>query len=954
MKPILPITLKGVRQHHLKNLDIEIPQKKLTVITGVSGSGKSTLAFETLYAEGQRRYVESLSTYTRQFLEKMPKPELDSIENIPPAIALEQRNTVLNSRSTVGTQTELMDDLRLLYSKLGSLLCDHCGATVVEITPRHLGEHILERGAKKKFALLAPIEFSSDSKPRSTTFLQSYLSLLAEQGFRRVYWIKKKMWIPLDEPIPAAVPLSALTNRELHLLLDRFNLSEIPDPAKLDADTLTRYWDSLEQALKYGHEKVLVLDLDSMETRHYQTGFACLECGKRHTSPSPNLFSFNSPIGACTRCNGFGFNLDLDEKKIIPDPKTTLGSGCIDPLAKPSAESEFKEFLKSARKHGIRPTESYEDLTDSQKKWVWEQIRAHFAMLEGYRYKFHVRILIRRYQSPVECGSCKGSRLRPEALKVEVGGKNLPELLSLPVDALLDWFRRLDLNEGAKQLLKDLHPRILKRLDFLCRVGVPHLTLNRLTRTLSGGEFQRINLATQLGNGLSGTLYVLDEPTIGLHPEDTDRLLSILRDLRDQGNTLVVVEHETSILKDADWIVELGPEAGKKGGNLVVQGTPAAVRTHQGSRTARFLGPDGGNIRRTRPLRAKSPHLLTIQGCAGHNLKSIDVSFPLERLVVVTGVSGSGKTTLVHHTLAPALLARLSGDELPESDEEEAAEITGLADFRGMSGHERIRKVILLDQKPIGKNSRSNPATYLKIWDEIRKLLSVQSLAISRGYTPGFFSFNIEGGRCPVCKGEGEIAIDMHFMAQVKLKCEDCDGKRFTRPVREIQYKGKSVSDLLEMTVDEAHDLFFEHREIQKRLSVLKEVGLGYLALGQSGPTLSGGEAQRLKIAGALCDSGAGTGGELFILDEPTTGLHQDDVTKLLKLLHDLADLGKSVILIEHNLEVIRNADWVIDLGPGGGSLGGELVAQGTPEDLMRHPRSKTGKALREADPGPH
>ena len=949
MKSNLPITLKGVKQNNLKNLNIEIPRKQLTVITGLSGSGKSTLAFETLYAEGQRRYVESLSTYTRQFLEKMPKPEIDSIENIPPAIALEQRNTVMNSRSTVGTQTEMLDFLRLFFSKLGSLHCDACSSTVVDITAEHLGRHILNEGLNKKFALLSPLEFSSDSKPKSNTFLQSYLALLAEQGFRRVYWITEKTWIELDQPLPKTIPLSALTRGELYLLMDRFNFSSVEKPVQIDSDTRTRFLDSLEQSLKYGHEKVLFLNLDTLSAQAFQTGFACLECGKRHTAPSPNLFSFNSPIGACPHCNGFGFNLEIDEKKVIPDPKKSLIHGCIDPLAKPSSQEEFKRFLRNAQKSGIRPTQNYEDLTSPQRKWVWSEVAAFFKMLEDYRYKFHVRIFIRRYQSPVECTSCKGSRLRSEALSIRVREKSIADLLSLPLDELQTWFTTLILNTHEKQLLKDLYPQILHRLDFLCRVGVPYLTLNRLTRTLSGGEFQRINLATHLGNGLCGTLYVLDEPTIGLHAEDTERLLQILRELRNQGNTLVVVEHETQILSDADWIIELGPEAGKNGGSLVVQGTPSVVIKEKKSRTARFLTPDGMIVSRVHPLRTSATSEITIKGCSEHNLKNITATFPLEKLVVVTGVSGSGKTTLVHHTLAPAIQSFLSVAENSESESDEE-EINSAGHFTEMRGHEGIKKLILLDQKPIGKNSRSNPATYLKIWDEIRKILSQQSLSLSRGYTPGFFSFNVEGGRCPTCKGEGEIAVDMHFMAQIKLKCEDCDGKRFIKPLLDVKFKGKSVADLLETTIDEALDLFYDYPEIKRKLKILQDVGLGYLAFGQSGPTLSGGEAQRLKIAAALCEPESKSGGELFILDEPTTGLHHDDVMKLLEVLHHLVDQGKSVILIEHNLDVIRNSDYVIDLGPEGGLRGGTLVAEGAPEHLMTQAQSKTGKALLAVD----
>jgi excinuclease ABC subunit A len=948
-----PIRLRGVKQNNLKNIDVELPQKKLTVVTGLSGSGKSTLAFETLYAEGQRRYVESLSTYTRQFLEKMPKPDLESIENIPPAIALEQRNTVQNTRSTVATQTEMLDYLRLVFSKLGTRICDVCGHVVVDITPDALKRTVMERGLGRKFALLSPLVFSSDAKPKGATFVQSYFTILSEQGFRRVYWSKTKEWLKLDEPAPKNLKVDALLGGELFLVMDRFDWTENRALKSLDKDDLTRYYDSMEQALKYGHEKVYFLDLAedvagaANASKHYQTGFACLECGATYTKPSPQLFSFQSPIGACPTCNGFGHTLEIDVNKVIPAPNRALNAGAIDPLDKPSAREDYRDFLKFLSKHSIRPTQSWADLPAAHQKKVWGFVQDYFKSLEDYRYKFHIRIFIRRYQSTVECTTCHGSRLRPEALKIQVHEKNISDLLGWPISDLLAWFKDLKLGVNEKALLKDLYPQILKRLEFLVRVGVPYLTLNRLTRSLSGGEFQRINLATHLGNGLCGTLYVLDEPTIGLHPHDIEMLLDILRELRDQGNTLVVVEHETQILEDADWIIELGPDAGRKGGTLVAQGTPETVAATK-SRTARFLQKGGNQIRRIHPLRSKLTDTVSVIGASEHNLKNIDVHFPLHKLVVVTGVSGSGKTTLVHQTLAKAIELKLEarGTEAEDQSDEDA-DLSQIGAHKKMVGIDHIHKLILLDQKPIGKNSRSNPATYMKAWDEIRKLYASQPVALSRGYGPGYFSFNVDGGRCPTCKGEGEIAIDMHFMAEVKLKCEDCDGKRFIKSVLDVKYKGKSVSDVLTMTIDEAFELFHEHPLLRGKLDLLREVGLGYLELGQSGPTLSGGEAQRLKIAHALDQEAASVTHDLFILDEPTTGLHQDDVMKLMEVLHRLVDRGKSVILIEHNLDVIANSDYVVDLGPEGGARGGSLIAADTPEKLMEHPESKTGAALR-------
>ena len=951
-----PIILKGVKQNNLKNIDVEIPQKKLTVITGLSGSGKSTLAFETLYAEGQRRYVESLSTYTRQFLEKMPKPELESIENIPPAIALEQRNTVMNSRSTVATQTEMLDYLRLFFSKLGTLICKHCESLVIDITPDQLRKIILEKGLKSKFALLAPLAFSSENDTKSKSFLESYFSILSDQGFRRIFWAKNKIWVELSEPLPLGLTAQALYSGELSLLMDRFNFSSIKKLNDIDSDTLTRYSDSLEQTLKYGHEKIVYLNLDTLEHKLFQTGFACLECGTSYPKPTPNLFTFNSPIGACISCNGFGYTLNLDEKKIVPNPNLSLDEGCIDPLHKPSTRGEFKALIKDCQKKGIRPSLTFSELNPAQKKFVWSKVEAYFKDLESQRYKFHVRIFIRRYQSPTICGLCNGSRLKPEALQIQIRNTHIAHLLSLPISEVRTWFQNLSPNEKEKSLLKDLYPQILKRLDFLCRVGVPYLTLNRETRSLSGGEFQRINLATHLGNGLVGTLYVLDEPTIGLHPYDTDRLLDILRELRDQGNTVVVVEHELKILKDADWIIELGPEAGRGGGNLVAQGSPSFI-AKSNARTGKFLRPGGMKAERRHPLRKTKTQAISLTGCSANNLKNIDVTIPLHKLVVVTGVSGSGKTTLVHQTLAKALELKLTAfaaqdrDEIGVKDEgNDEIDFSSVGTFQSLTGHESLQKMILLDQKPIGKNSRSNPATYMKAWDEIRKMLANQPMSLSRGYGPGFFSFNVEGGRCPTCKGEGEISIDMHFMAQVKLQCEDCEGKRFIKSLLEVKYKNKSVSDLLRTTIDDAFDLFHDHSVLRRKFQVLKDVGLGYLELGQSGPTLSGGEAQRLKIAWALDEESDSKTSDLFILDEPTTGLHQDDVFNLLKVLHHLVDKGHSVILIEHNLDIIANSDYVIDLGPEGGALGGQIIAAGTPEFLMKNPKSKTGIALLESD----
>ncbi len=947
-----PIRLTGVRQNNLKNIDVEIPQRQLTVITGLSGSGKSTLAFDTLYAEGQRRYVESLSTYTRQFLAKMPKPDLDQIENIPPAIALEQRNTVQNTRSTVATQTEMLDFLRLFFSKLGTLECETCAknnktTTVHEVTPEKIQHLILEWGAGKKVGLLAPLVLSADTPVQGNQFLSNYFAVLSDQGFRRVYWSKTKTWLELTDPIPAGLNVKALFNQELYLLMDRFNFSsETKQSVLKDPDLRSRFVDSLDQTLRYGHEKALVLNLDDFQSKLYQTGFCCTDCGTIYPQPTPQLFSYNSPLGACSVCRGFGHTLDLSERKIYENRKLSISDGAIDPLFKPSMRDYHKRLLQFCSKNGIRPSKRFDDLSVKEKQLLWAQIEEFFKDLEEQKYKFHIRIFIRRYQDSVECVSCKGSRLNPTALRIKIRDKSIADLLKEPLSDLLKWFESLKLNAAEKALLKDLYPQILKRLGFLCRVGVPYLTLHRLTRTLSGGEFQRINLATHLGNGLCGTLYVLDEPTIGLHPYDTNKLLEILRDLRAQGNTLVVVEHETKILKDADWIIEMGPEAGKNGGAVAAMGTPKEVAKVK-CKTAPFLKPASKPWTRKHPLRENPTPTLTLTGCSEHNLKNITVHFPLKKLVVVTGVSGSGKTTLVHQTLANALLHSLEANLIEEADDVPEESDFNIGKHESMIGHESIHRLVLLDQRSIGKNSRSNPATYMKAWDEIRKIYANQSIALARGYTAGFFSFNVDGGRCLTCKGEGEVTIDMHFMSEIKLKCEDCDGRRFMKPLLDVKYKNKSISDLLEMTIDDAFDLFHEYPILRKKFSLLKEVGLGYLELGQPGPTLSGGEAQRLKIAHALdTDDHHTHSHELFILDEPTTGLHQEDVDRLMTVLHHLVERGKSVILIEHHLEVIANSDYVVDLGPEGGARGGDVVAQCTPEQLRKIKESKTGAAL--------
>lgn len=963
------IRLLRVRQNNLKNITVEFPARKLSVVTGLSGSGKSSLVFDTLYAEGQRRYVESLSTYTRQFLEKMPKPDLDGIQNIPPAIALEQKNHVVNSRSTVGTQTEIVDYLRVLFAKAGRTSCMVCGSPVRRLDAQAIldwaGGWLPNRKAlivapvggspsadseesapKKKGAKKKRAKTKAKAKPKTKATgiaanrSAALIQILKEQGFQRVLVEKdghKGEVHDLEEVTPDL--LAALTRSRIYIVVDRLRLSEAPD-----TDTRARLLDSIDQALAIGQGNIGFFDLDAPvgeDFRRLDNRFACTQCGKEHRVPEPNLFSFNSPIGACSRCSGFGHTLDVDESLVVPDPSKTLKNGAIDPFAKPSLADWQTDLFRFAERHGISIGKRYRELTSTQKKLLWEGdpedktfpgILNCFEELKRWKYKLHIRVFIRRYQSQTLCTTCHGSRLKPEALAVKIGGKSISEILDFPVVDSLEWLRKLDLTPNERKIAQEGFLQVDRRLEFLKEVGVGYLTLSRLAKTLSGGEFQRINLATQLGNGLCGTLYVLDEPSIGLHAADTDRLIGVLKRLRDQGNCVVVVEHDLEVMRAADWLVELGPGAGRRGGELIAQGTAENLKEVAGSLTGKYLS-GAFSLSRTHAPRGPARKTMRITGCNEHNLKDLDVEFPLNRFVVVTGVSGSGKSTLVHKTLYQALSRLFYRNTDP------------VGRFDKLYGADQINGVVLLDQTPIGKSSRSNPATYMKAWDEIRRILANQVLSLRRGYTPQHFSFNVDGGRCPVCKGEGEITLDMHFMAEVRLPCEECEGKRFKKNVLDVTFRGKDVNQILHTTIDDAFELFRDNQTLARKLSILREVGLGYLQLGQSATTLSGGESQRLKIAAILDDRESDN--LLYIFDEPTTGLHLEDIKKLLNVVQDLVDAGHSVLMIEHHLDVIAQADWVIDLGPGGGTEGGHLIASGPPRKLASDPDSITGEMLR-------
>lgn len=965
-----PIRLIKVRQNNLKNVSVEFPSRKISVVTGLSGSGKSSLVFDTLYAEGQRRYVESLSTYTRQFLDKMPKPDLDGIQNIPPAIALEQKNSVMNSRSTVGTQTEIVDYLRVLFAKVGRTQCMDCGGHVKKLDAETLLNWSIAWLPSRKALIVAPVLTPGESensgkksakgakKKRpaakklkaaavSTTPLSLFL-VLKEQGFKRALWRKSAKGaspevLDLEElgsPGFPEVPGDALAKGELFAVADRLRLTGEPD-----RDTRGRLLDSIDQALAIGRGKIGFFDLDSHEWHAFEAKFACTKCGREHRVPEPHLFSFNSPLGACDRCSGFGFTLDLDEGLVVPDPSKTLKNGAIDPLSKPSHADWQNDMFRFAERHGISVGKRYRELTPAQRKLLWEGdpeddtfpgIAGCFEELKRYKYKLHVRVFVRRYQNQTLCPVCHGTRLKPDALAVKVGDKNIAknihEVMNSSIIDSIEWFKSLEFTPEEKKIAHEIFSQVERRMRFLDEVGVGYLTLSRLAKTLSGGEFQRINLATQLGNGLCGTLYVLDEPSIGLHAADTARLIRVLERLRDQGNTVVVVEHDLEVMKSADWLVELGPGAGRRGGELMSQGTSQDLIATPGSVTGKYLS-GAFTVGRAHSPRPAPKRWLKLTGCSEHNLQEIDVDLPLDRFVVVTGVSGSGKSTLVHKTLFNSLskLFYHSTD--------------GVGKFDKLYGAEQIGGVVMLDQSSIGKSSRSNPATYLKAWDEVRRIYANQVLSLRRGYTPQHFSFNVDGGRCPVCKGEGEITLDMHFMAEVKLPCEECEGRRFKKSVLDVSYRGKNVFQLLSTTIDDAYEIFRDNPILIRKLGILRDVGLGYLQVGQSGTTLSGGESQRLKIAAALDDKTAEN--LLYIFDEPTTGLHLEDVKKLLGVIQDLVDSRHSVIMIEHHMDVIAQADWIVDLGPGGGTKGGKLIAAGPPEKLFDDPDSVTGRMLK-------
>ena len=921
------IVIRGAKLHNLKNISLEIPHNKLTVVTGVSGSGKSSLVFDTIYAEGQRRYVESLSAYARQFLERMEKPEVDEIEGLAPPIAIRQKNTSRNPRSTVATSTELYDFLRLLYARVGRTYCPKCGQFVQRDTVDQVAQRVLAEPEGTRWYVLFPVRL-----PQKSAEMRDRLFDLRQRGFNRLYQDGRTFEFSTPESL-----LDIDFTRPLHVLVDRIVMS---------SGLRQRVVDSVEICYREAGE-VIFEQAGAEPPRRlvFNEKFACKTCNIEFLTPEPRLFSFNNPFGACPRCQGFGNTLDYDFNLIIPDPTLSLDEGAIEPWTKP----QYRRFLEGFRRRArgkVRFNVPYCELTEDEREAVLKGVWAFLDHLETKKYKLHVRVFLSRYRGYAECPVCRGARLRQEALNVRVGGRTIAEVTAMNIAEAHAFFDSLEFTPEELGIAEKILLEIRQRLKFLNDVGLDYLTLDRLASTLSGGEAQRIQLATCLGSRLVGACYVLDEPSIGLHSRDTGRLIRILEELRELGNTIVVVEHDADIMKAADHIVDLGPGAGENGGRIVFQGPyDRLIADGAGSLTGAWLRGD----HRARLARARRPvnrkRVLKIVGARAHNLKNIDVETPLDMMVVITGVSGSGKSTLVHEVIYRSLEAmHRTGNPAQEPDGTGAARSTGLVCKR-IEGAEKIREAVLVDQSPIGRTPRSNPVTYIKAFDIIRELFARTPAAARHGYTAGHFSFNIPGGRCEVCQGDGTVTVEMQFLADVELVCEECKGTRYKSSILDVRYRGLNIHEVLQLTVNEALSFFADVPRLVSKLSVLAQVGLGYLRLGQSATTLSGGEAQRVKLAAHLAHSSCE--GTLFIFDEPTTGLHFEDIAQLLDAFQRLIQNGGSVLIIEHNLEVIRNADWIIDLGPEGGERGGYIVAQGTPEQIAACEASYTGRYLR-------
>jgi excinuclease ABC subunit A len=897
----------------------------LTVVTGVSGSGKSSLAFDTIYAEGQRRYVESISAYARQFLERMEKPDVDDIDGIAPAVAIRQKNATRNPRSTVATATECYDFLRLLYARVGRTFCPTCGTVVRKDTVDEVAARLLELPEGSRWYAL----FSCGDHAGAAS-LRDHLFELRKKGFTRLFQAGRVFEFSTPESL-----LDIDFSQPVFVLVDRIAIGP---------GLHQRLVDTVEVCYREAGEVIFESAAAPAQTIRFNEKFECKTCGTEFAVPEPILFSFNSPAGACPRCQGFGNTIDFDLDRVIPDRSLSLDEGAVEPWTKPKLRSWLGNFRKSARGK-VRFGVAFAELREEEREVVYDFVRRFFAHLETKKYKLHVRVFLSRYRGYALCPECKGARLRKEALYVRVGGRNLAEVVGLNIAEAGRFFDELALGREETAIAGKILVEIRQRLKFLNDVGLEYLTLDRLSSTLSGGEAQRIQLATCLGSRLVGACYVLDEPSIGLHSRDTGRLIRILEELRELGNTIVVVEHDAEVMRAADYLLDLGPGAGEHGGNVVYAGTLERMLAEgSSSLTARYLN---GELRVSPPrgVRSVDPkRVLRIRGACAHNLKNIDVEIPLGMMVAITGVSGSGKSTLVHDVLYRSIEAmQKAGDEGDSEDALDPDAAPRMA-CRALEGAERIARTVMIDQSPIGRTPRSNPVTYIKAFDLIRALFAATREAQKMGYTPGHFSFNIPGGRCETCQGDGTVTVEMQFLADVELICEECKGTRYKSSILDIRYNGLNIHEVLGLTVSAAIEFFAGAPRLVERLRVLDDVGLGYLRLGQSATTLSGGEAQRVKLAAHL--AAASCRGTLFIFDEPTTGLHFDDIAKLLAAFERLIENGGSLLVIEHNLDVIRAADWIIDLGPEGGAGGGEVVVAGTPETVARAARSYTGRYL--------
>ena len=913
------IIIKGARLHNLKNIDVVIPRNKLVVITGLSGSGKSTLAFDTLYAEGQRRYVESLSSYARQFLGKLHKPKVDYIKGIAPAIAIEQKVNSTNPRSTVGTSTEIYDYIKLLFARIGETHSPISGELVKKHTVTDVTSFVKSFKEDTKLLLLCPIAINEDRD------LKTVLKVLSQQGYARIKY--EDQIYRIDE-----LPTNQKNYSDLKLVVDRVIVKD-------DEDFYNRLSDAIQTAFFEGNGVCVIQNITDNTTTEFNNKFEL--DGILFYEPNTHFFSFNNPYGACPTCEGYGNVIGVDEDLVIPNTGISIYDDAIYPFRTDSYRHYKEELITHAYKFDIPIHKPWFELTEEQKNLVWEGnkdfygINHFFTALEEKSYKIQNRVMLSRYRGKTTCIECNGKRLRKEANYVKVGNKTISDLVTLPLDELSDFFKQLKLNKYEQKIGKRLLTEINNRLEFLQNVGLNYLTLNRTSNTLSGGESQRINLATSLGSSLVGSMYILDEPSIGLHPKDTERLINVLQDLRDLGNTVIVVEHDEDIMKAADYIIDIGPEAGTFGGHIVAEGSYDDILKSD-SLTAKYLTEEFEI--ETPKTRRNSKNFIQIVGARENNLQNIDAKFPLNSLTVITGVSGSGKSTLVKKILYPAMQKKMIGygEKIGQH-----TEVTG--------SYDQIKHIEFIDQNPIGRSSRSNPVTYIKAYDDIRALLSSQKISKIRNYKPKHFSFNVDGGRCEVCKGEGVVTIEMQFMADVHLQCDNCNGKRFKKEVLEVNFEGKNIDDILNSTIDDAVAFFIKHQQtkIANKLKPLQDVGLGYVQLGQSSSTLSGGEAQRIKLASFLV-KGNTKDKALFIFDEPTTGLHFHDINKLLASFNALIDKGHSIIVIEHNIELIKCADYIIDLGLDGGKKGGQLIFEGTPEELIKNKKSYTAPYLKE------